>query len=253
MARGRNWKWFDYYWSFCKELGAETYKTWRWELFASIPIGFFIAFINGNWKDFRTALLATGMTLGCFVVWHALRVPWLLHRSTHTLDSDRGTLAGVFGIAVIAALLIGGMEFGRALWSARPPFNSTSQLDELVHSKIKQQRISDSLRRSGVTGWVLIAYVGNTQPESADVFMHQFAKGGWKTSPTPVPLPVGISSIRTRESLYLLARDCTGQQTRAVIEALKAADIDTPFRTEEPGIRLSPMGGPDVTIVINSH
>jgi|SRR6185437_2834121 len=120
MARGGNWKWFDYYWNFCKELGAETYKTWRWELFASILVGVFVAFISGNWKDFRTAVLATGMALGCFVVWHTLRVPWLLHQSTQTLDSDRGALAGVFGVTTIAVVLIGGMVLGSVLWNARP-------------------------------------------------------------------------------------------------------------------------------------
>src|SRR5712692_6081264 len=116
------WKWPHYYWSLCKQVGRETYKTWRWELFSSIPVGLFVAFLNGNWNDFMTALLATGMTLGCFVVWHVMRVPWLLHKSVH---AERGECApsawaGMFGIMIIAAVLLGGYELGHALWSARP-------------------------------------------------------------------------------------------------------------------------------------
>jgi hypothetical protein len=120
MGRGYAWKWFHYYWNLCKEVGMETYKSWRWELFSSILLGFFVAELNGNWKDFRTALVATAMTLGCFVAWHAIRAPWLLHKSTQTMDSGPGTVAGILGIAVIAAVLVGGIELGRVWWRTKP-------------------------------------------------------------------------------------------------------------------------------------
>ncbi len=122
MERGLGWKWFHYYWNLCKQVGSETYKTWRWELFSSIVVGLFVGILNDNWADFRTALLATAMTLGCFVVWHMLRVPWLLHKSVQTAEGNRdpSVLEGILGLAVIAAVVIGTLAFGRVLWSARP-------------------------------------------------------------------------------------------------------------------------------------
>src|ERR1700690_3520700 len=105
----QHWEWFRYYWSLCKRLGQETYRTWRWELFSSVPIGFFAAVLTGGWKDFRTAILATALTLGCFVVWHMIRLPWLVHRSVHAKgESEPGLLAGAFGIVIIAAMFTGG-------------------------------------------------------------------------------------------------------------------------------------------------
>src|SRR5580700_10922326 len=70
----RKWKWFHYYWNLCKHFGRECYRTWRWELFASVLVGGFSAILTCGWNDFRTALLSTGLTLGCFVVWHLLRI-----------------------------------------------------------------------------------------------------------------------------------------------------------------------------------
>lgn len=116
----RSWKWFDYYWNFVKYLGREAYRTWRWELFASVPIGFFVALLTGGWKDFRTAILATALTLGCFVVWHIIRLPWLIHKSEHASDeSEPGFLAGVFGILIIAGVFIGGYKMATAIWDSK--------------------------------------------------------------------------------------------------------------------------------------
>lgn len=82
-----------------------------------MPIGFFVALLTGGWKDFRTALLATAMTLGCFIVWHIVRLPWLTHKS---IGEEGGFLAGAFGILVITGVLAGGIELGRTTWAARP-------------------------------------------------------------------------------------------------------------------------------------
>ena len=114
------WKPLHYYWNCFKYIGQETYKTWRWELFTSVLGCFFVAFISGNWNDFRTAMLATGMTLGCFIIWHTLRVPWLIHKSVHSNEKAPGTPAGVFGISVIALALIGSCKLADTIWRARP-------------------------------------------------------------------------------------------------------------------------------------
>jgi len=116
----KQWKWFHYYWNLCEHLGQETYRTWRWELFSSVPIGFFVAALTGGWKDFRTAVLATALTLGCFVIWHIVRLPWLAHRSTHaTGGSEPGFLAGALGVFIIVAMFLGGYKTAIAIWDSK--------------------------------------------------------------------------------------------------------------------------------------
>lgn len=117
----RSWGWFHYYWRFSQHLGQEAYKTWRWELLASVLVGLFVAIQSGNWKDFRTALIATGMALGCIIVWHIVRIPWLLHKSTHgASESEPGILFGLSGMVVLAGLLIGGYSLGMLAWDIKP-------------------------------------------------------------------------------------------------------------------------------------
>jgi|ERR1700723_651269 len=142
----RSWKWFHYYWRFAQYLGKECYQTWRREVLASVVIGYFLAVLTTNWKDFKTALLATGSALGCFVIWHALRVPWIVHKSVHgESEKELGFLAGAFGIIVILATLVGGCELGLTLWNVKPACLITSvfQIDpgasnaEIADLKIK--------------------------------------------------------------------------------------------------------------------
>jgi hypothetical protein len=143
VERGRGWKWSHYYWNLCKQVGSETYKTWRWELCSSVLVGLFVGLLNGNWADFRTALLATAMALGCFVVWHILRVPWLLHKSIQTAEGNNepSMLAGIFGFAVIAALVVGTLALGRALWSARPLGTIEARMKTPPVSAMEQTRV----------------------------------------------------------------------------------------------------------------
>lgn len=105
------WRSFHYYWNICKHFGRECYRTWRGELLASVLVSVFYAVLTHGWKDFRTALVATGLTLGCFVIWHLFRAPWLLHKSMHGHGGQEpGFLAGAFGVIVIASVFIGGYE-----------------------------------------------------------------------------------------------------------------------------------------------
>lgn len=78
--------------------------------------------LTGGWKDFRTALVATGLTLGCFIIWHTIRLPWLIHKRTHDGDpeSEPGTWAGILGVIVVAGVFIGGYEFSLQIWNSRP-------------------------------------------------------------------------------------------------------------------------------------
>lgn len=130
MARGTYWNWSRYYWSLLQEIGAETYKTWRWELFLSLLAGVFTAGFGGNWKDFKTAALGTAMAFGCLIVWHIMRSPWLLHRSSE----DRGNVWGILGVVVIAGVFIGGMKMGSLWWNSRPT--------EIIQASIQAPRPS---------------------------------------------------------------------------------------------------------------
>src|SRR5271155_1081881 len=115
------WKWRQYYWALCRYLGEECYRTWRQELLASVIVILFTLILTGEWKDFRTALLATACTLGAFAVWHLLRIPWLLHRSVHRHgEAQPGILAGIFGMVIVVAMLVGGYELALYMWKLRP-------------------------------------------------------------------------------------------------------------------------------------
>lgn len=95
---------------------------------SSLIVVFFVGVLTQRWKDFQTALLATGLTLGCFVVWHLLRVPWLLHRSVHGKSETKepGTAAGIFGLMMIVGVFAGGYELALAVWNSKPIGEITS-------------------------------------------------------------------------------------------------------------------------------
>lgn len=116
-----SWKWKHYYWNACKQFGRECYRTYRWELLASIVVGFFVAVLSGNWKDFRTALLATALTIGCFATWHMLRTTFLLHKSIHgdRQEKEAAVWEGVVGALVITGMVAGGLLLNSYLWEVR--------------------------------------------------------------------------------------------------------------------------------------
>jgi hypothetical protein len=103
-----------YYWKFFLEFGRECYRTWRWELFASLGVSFLTYLITVSddplaWRNFEIAFLATALTLAAFALWHLIRTPWIVHRSANAGDEPslhRGF--GIFGVAVLVGLLAGG-------------------------------------------------------------------------------------------------------------------------------------------------
>jgi hypothetical protein len=60
------------------------------------------------WGDFRTALLACGMVLFGFAIFHLFRTPWLLHKDVFTGSSEPlEKRYGVFGGLVVLGLIAG--------------------------------------------------------------------------------------------------------------------------------------------------
>ena len=90
-------------------------------MFASVVVIFFTLVITGEWKDFRTASLATALTLAAFAIWHLLRAPWILERKDSSEEpKEPGFFAGAFGIVVIVGVFIGGYELAIRMWELRP-------------------------------------------------------------------------------------------------------------------------------------
>ncbi len=102
-----------YYWRFCQEFGRECYRTWRWELFASLGISFTTYMITKGddplaWRNFKVAFLATVLTLAGFALWHLVRTPWLVHRAVNSPEEAIiHWSSGVLGALVLAGLIVG--------------------------------------------------------------------------------------------------------------------------------------------------
>jgi uncharacterized protein YpmS len=80
---------------------------------ASILVSCFVYFISryhGDphaWADFRTALLACGMVLAVFAIYHLVRTPWLVHKDASADAKPIGKLYGVVGGLVVLSLIAG--------------------------------------------------------------------------------------------------------------------------------------------------
>jgi len=88
------------YWiEFVRTWGKETYRTWRWELFASALVSCAVlgkAIVEHSptaWSEFRTAVYANGIVLGAFTLWHLVRTPYLLHKEAEERHAKEVTLA----------------------------------------------------------------------------------------------------------------------------------------------------------------
>jgi hypothetical protein len=104
---------FSYYWAFSKRLGLECYQTWRQELLASLLVALVFYFLSRQndpaaWVSFKTAGLATAITLGLFAVAHSLRTPWLLHKDISKQedeDHEPHWGHGLLGVIVIFTIV----------------------------------------------------------------------------------------------------------------------------------------------------
>jgi len=106
-------KWFSYYWVLCTQFGAECYRTWRRELLVSLILSIITYAITRSedaaaWKNFTVAVIATGLTLGAFALWHLIRIPWLVHQHTIGIrESSQGMGFGILGMTVLCGMLAG--------------------------------------------------------------------------------------------------------------------------------------------------
>ncbi|GGA80937.1 hypothetical protein GCM10011507_35190 [Edaphobacter acidisoli] len=66
----------------------ECYSTWRQELLAStlVSAATYVLMLRSHdpaaWGTFKVAIVASGIVLGGFAIWHLLRTPFLLHNET---------------------------------------------------------------------------------------------------------------------------------------------------------------------------
>src|ERR1017187_7344295 len=105
--------WQSYYWLFLKELGRECYMTWRQELAASLITVLFYYAINRNDFDLRRGLQATAYTLALFVLWHAIRTPWLLYKKERIehLIWPWGIAGIIFALGTVLLITYGALWF----------------------------------------------------------------------------------------------------------------------------------------------
>jgi hypothetical protein len=102
MPKHRTWP--AYYLALVKQCGKECWRTWRGEVLASVISSVFLYLINRSGVDMRTALLATGYTVSAFVLWHLIRVPWILYQKLDEAEHLK-PIWGLVGSAFIAATL----------------------------------------------------------------------------------------------------------------------------------------------------
>ena len=228
------YRWYQYYWRFIQHFGQECYRTWRLELAAGVLVGFFVAVLNRAWNDFRTAVLATALTLGVFVVWHLLRLPWLLHESMHAGENEPGTLAGVFGLLVLAASLGGGFKLVKHTVS-EIALKAGAPISGRHLSRQDMYAMFQILRDQRNVGRVEIVSNEADEPyDLANQLNYVFWQSGWFVGdPIPPvlmsagPMPVGelTVSYRTQDD----------KQHEFVERALKAANLSYDSRYDPTG------------------
>ena len=153
-----------YYWRFLLEFGQECYRTWRWELLASLVVSFVTYLMTKGddplaWRNFKVAFLATAITLAAFAFWHLVRTPWLVHRSVNA--SAEATIhwsSAVFGIVVLIGLGAGvylAVGYLIAVPSpplvkivAPPPPATLAQAQEIPHKANKTSSFPPSVNAS---------------------------------------------------------------------------------------------------------
>jgi hypothetical protein len=154
MPRHRTWS--SYYLAFIKQCGRECWRTWRGEVLASAIFSLFLYLINRNSVDVKTALLATGYTVSAFVLWHTLRVPWILYQKLDEAE-HLNPIWGFVGVAFLTgtcALIV----FAAAwFWELQPRVDLTKvpdgrdvrivQLESRVTALTPEPELQGSLRR----------------------------------------------------------------------------------------------------------
>lgn len=165
-------KWSSYYWLFLKKFGNEFYRTWRWELAASvvssISLTVVIYFFDSTeysraWKDLKLVLLATALTMFLFALWHLVHSPWLLHKMIMERDASEHWAWGMLGIVALVAILFSGYMGIQYAWSTRnipvvinipapsKPINQVQPISRESKNSLRRRilRLSDKLDAFG--------------------------------------------------------------------------------------------------------
>jgi hypothetical protein len=231
-----DWKWHDYYWHVCEQFGRECYKTWRWELAASVIGYLFTALITHNWRDFRTSLISAGLTLAALVLWHFVRSPWLLRKAEIAKETHPGKLAGAFGIVIIIGMFVGGYFLAHGLLTRDVRHLSPNDLETF----------SGMIRANA--GTVSIAAIMNDSEayELADQLTLGFFQGYWRIHPmNPSILMGGGAPI---SEITIEYRDPNDKRHELIQDALKRGGLKSDSR-------YSPDSNPafDITVYVGKH
>ena len=213
-----SWKWHRYYWVLCGYFGRECYHTGRWELLASVVVGWFIVVLGGNWKDFKTALLATGLTLAAFAAWHILRAPFLLHSSIQAVKEETkpSSLSSAFGIFVIVAIFIGGYKLSVSKWTRERIISLEDKfaMEQILQDEKGKGRVEIMARDQDDEAYRL-----------ADQLTLVFYQSEWFIG-NPVPPTVLTNGPAPLGQLTVTYRDQDDKQHEFVERALKAGHLD---------------------------
>jgi hypothetical protein len=156
-----------YYWRFLLEFGQECYRTWRWELLASLVVAFVTYMITAGddplaWRNFQIALVATAIALAGFALWHLLRTPWLVHRGSQSAEESTPHWAlGIVGIAVLCALIVGAFLSVDRLHQVPPPLVKFAAPPPPVLPAPQPQQKPDSKKQSNM----MIPHAPPAQPD----------------------------------------------------------------------------------------
>jgi hypothetical protein len=120
--------WIPYYWNCAKHFGQECYRTWREELASAFLIMLVAYFISRGTDtkalaDLQVALLSSAIGLGIIAFYHLLRAPFLAYTEAMIGDSSTTlpTRYGIFGIFVLAAMIVGVITGGLGLYAFGQP------------------------------------------------------------------------------------------------------------------------------------
>ncbi len=118
MAKHHQWS--AYYWAFIKQCGHECWKTWRGEVLVSAITSGFIYLITPEGIDVRTVILATAYTLCIFVLWHTVRIPWILYEKLDEADHLK-KIWGISGIVFMGGTLVLFIYAAAWFFTMQPP------------------------------------------------------------------------------------------------------------------------------------
>jgi hypothetical protein len=235
-AKYSDWKWNDYYWHVCEQFGRECYKTWRWELAASVIGYLFTALITHRWRDFRINLITAGLTLAALVLWHFVRSPWLLRKAEIGKEPQPGKAFGLFGAVVIIGLFVGGYALTNGLLTEDVRHLTPNQLETFI-----------GMVRPYSGSTVHVGKIPEDQEayELADQLELGLYLGYWRTSQQdPMTLLGGGAPVN---ELTIVYNDPNDKRHESIQDALTRAGITSESRLDVDNKYA------DITVYVGKH